>query len=102
VTWNGSIPAGGSVTITINATIVSTVPPATTITNQASFSYDADVNGTNETSGVTDDPGTQTAGDGTAFAVAAAAAPIPTLGGWMMLALAGLLAALGMAWMRRG
>jgi outer membrane protein assembly factor BamB len=49
VTWNGSIPKNGSVTVTINATIkVGTA--GTTISNQASIAYDEDGNGTNEAS----------------------------------------------------
>jgi uncharacterized repeat protein (TIGR01451 family) len=48
VTWNGVVPAGDSVTISITATI----KPGTTgntISNQGAISYDADGNGTNET-----------------------------------------------------
>jgi uncharacterized repeat protein (TIGR01451 family) len=52
VTWNGAIDAGGNVTITIVATI--NAPAGTTISNQGSFVYDGDGNGTNETPGVTD------------------------------------------------
>jgi uncharacterized repeat protein (TIGR01451 family) len=72
VTWNGAIaPAGGTVTITITATVK---PGAggTTISNQGMFAFDADVNGTNESTGVTDDPGTGAANDPTAFGVAPA------------------------------
>jgi uncharacterized repeat protein (TIGR01451 family) len=54
VTWNGSLAAGASVTITIEATIVSTGNG--TILNQGTIFFDADGNGTNESSGVTDDP----------------------------------------------
>jgi uncharacterized repeat protein (TIGR01451 family) len=52
VTWDGSIPAGGSVTITIVATISATA--GTTISNQASFKFDTDGDATNETTGTTD------------------------------------------------
>jgi uncharacterized repeat protein (TIGR01451 family) len=72
VTWNGSIPAGGSVTITINATIDASAA-GTSVSNQGNFCYDADLTGDNETCNVTDDPGTGAAGDATAFAVATAA-----------------------------
>jgi len=68
VTWNGSIAAGGSVTITIMASI-NTGTRGMTISNQGSISYDADDNGTNESSAVTDDPGTQTPNDSTSFLV---------------------------------
>jgi len=72
VNWDGSIPAAGSVTITITAT-VNAGAQGTTISNQASFSYDADLNGTNESSGVSDDPAVGGASDPTVFAVGAAA-----------------------------
>jgi uncharacterized repeat protein (TIGR01451 family) len=51
VTWNGSIPAGGSVTIAITAT-----NGFGSISNQGTINYDADGNGTNEASRLTDDP----------------------------------------------
>jgi uncharacterized repeat protein (TIGR01451 family) len=54
--WNGSIPAGGSVEITIQATIPSDFPRGVVIFNQALFFYDADGDGTNESVGATDDP----------------------------------------------
>ncbi len=68
VTWNGAIPASGSVTITINATIDAGTAGAT-ITNQGTIAYDANNDGTNESGGVTDDPGTGTSNDGTAIVV---------------------------------
>lgn len=61
VTWNGGVPAGGTVTVTITATI----EPGTenqVVTNQGTINYDADVNGTNESVNLTDaslDVGTQ-------------------------------------------
>ena len=56
VTWNGPIPAGGSVTITIQATIEARASPGTTISNQGSVAYDANGDGTNEATAMTDDP----------------------------------------------
>ncbi|MDT5123532.1 MAG: hypothetical protein QOC96_3014, partial [Acidobacteriota bacterium] len=47
VAWNGSIPSGNSVTITIQATINSN-QAGQTINNQGAIAYDADGNGTNE------------------------------------------------------
>jgi uncharacterized repeat protein (TIGR01451 family) len=76
VTWNGPIPASGSVTITINATVN---PTATgTISNQGTIAYDSDANGTNDQNGVTDDPSTGVASDPTSFALGAAANLIVT------------------------
>jgi uncharacterized repeat protein (TIGR01451 family) len=65
VSWNGSIAAGGSVTITINAT----VNGGTTIINQGAIAYDADGNGTNEAAAVTDDPSVVGINNPTSFAV---------------------------------
>jgi uncharacterized repeat protein (TIGR01451 family)/fimbrial isopeptide formation D2 family protein len=100
VTWNGAIPAGGTVTITINATIKAGVAIGTVINNQATFAYDADGNGTNETSGVSDDPGARGGADSTDFVVGAAPAPIPTLDEMGLLLLAVMLAMAG-AWVMR-
>jgi len=97
VTWNGSIPAGGTVTITITATVSSSALPGTTVSNQARVAFDADGNGTNEAFADSDDPATPASGDPTVFAVAAAAAAaatIPTLDG-LGLGLLALLVALG-------
>ena len=74
VTWNGGIPAAGNVVITINA-IVSAVAPGNTIRNQATFAFDADVNGSNESTGLTDDPTVAGAANATAFAVDALIVP---------------------------
>jgi uncharacterized repeat protein (TIGR01451 family) len=100
VTWNGSIPAGGSVTITIHATI--TAPAGTTITNQGSIAYDADGNGINEAAAVTDDPAAGGATDPTSFQVGELPVPegIPTLD-TVGLALLALLLAMGGAWALR-
>jgi uncharacterized repeat protein (TIGR01451 family) len=103
VTWNGSIPVGGSVTITINATIDANVAPGTTLSNQATFNYDADGNGTNEASGVTDSPAAGGAADPTTFQVAGGAVvpPIPTLSEVGLMVLALLLAMGGAVMLRR-
>ncbi|HEV8238306.1 MAG TPA: hypothetical protein VGS57_02945 [Thermoanaerobaculia bacterium] len=103
VTWNGSIAAGASVTITINATIDAGVAPGTTISNQGTIAYDADGNGTNEATAVTDDPSTQPSDDPTSFQVAGGPAPVPAIPAldWRgLLALAALCAAIG-AWRLR-
>ncbi|MCW2647077.1 MAG: hypothetical protein JWP07_3186 [Pseudonocardiales bacterium] len=71
VTWNGSIPATGSVTVTITAT-VNAGAAGSTISNQATLSYDADLNGTNEASALSDDPAQAGANDPTSFVATAA------------------------------
>jgi len=74
VTWNGTIPMSGSVTITITAMIV---PAASgTITNQGTVSYDGDANGTNEATRPTDDPSVGGASDPTSFVVGGSVADL--------------------------
>lgn len=97
VTWNGAIPAGGSVTITIQALIEANVTIGSSITNQGTVNYDADGNGTDESTTVTDDPSQPGTGS-TASVVASATNAIPALDPFAM---ATLLAALGLLVMRR-
>ncbi|HKI05103.1 MAG TPA: ExeM/NucH family extracellular endonuclease [Thermoanaerobaculia bacterium] len=104
VTWNGPLAAGASVTITINATIDAGVAPGTTISNQGSIAYDADNNGTNEASAVTDNPSTGAGGDATPIVVTGGPQPpaeIPTLDSVGLALLALLLAFGGAALLRR-
>lgn len=104
VTWNGAIPAGGSVTITIVALVEPDAPVGSTITNQGTIHSDADGNGTNEATGVTDDPSQPGSGNGTAFVVgapASALSDIPALDPRSMIALATFLAAIGVLIARR-
>jgi uncharacterized repeat protein (TIGR01451 family) len=71
VTWDGGVaPLNGTMTLTIIAT-VNAVAPATTVTNQGTISYDADGNGTNESSRLTDNPAVAGASDPTSFVVVA-------------------------------
>jgi uncharacterized repeat protein (TIGR01451 family) len=86
VTWNGAIPAGGSVTITIAAQV--SISATGTISNQGTVSYDGDANGVNETTGVTDDPSVSGAGNATVFGVQLIV-PVPglTVPGMLLLAL---------------
>jgi len=101
VTWNGSVPAGGSVTITINA-LINSGASGNTVSNQASFVFDADGNGSNESSGVTDDPAVPGAGNATSFAVAAEVArPIPTMSIGALIALITMLLGSGLMIGRR-
>ncbi len=69
VHWNGSIPAGGNVTITIVATIGNAATG--TISNQGTLSWDSNGDGTNDATGLTDDPSLPGTADPTTFAVAA-------------------------------
>jgi len=78
--WNGGLPSGGSVILTIHATIKPTVTIGTTIANQATIHYDADGNGTNEATAQTDDPGAPGANDPTTFVVVSPAMSYYTLG----------------------
>jgi uncharacterized repeat protein (TIGR01451 family) len=69
VTWNGSLaPLGGSVTITISATI-NAGTAGTVLSNQGTAAFDSDGNGTNETTVLTDDPSVGGAADPTSFSV---------------------------------
>jgi uncharacterized repeat protein (TIGR01451 family) len=97
--WNGSIPAGGTVTITITATI-NAGTAGTTICNQATVNFDADGNGTNESSGVSDDPNTPAPDDPCCFPVVFEI-PIPALSLPGLLALALLLVILALLRLRR-
>jgi uncharacterized repeat protein (TIGR01451 family) len=99
VHWNGTIAAGGSVTITIHA-IVNTGTANTTIANQGTAFFDADGNGTNESSILTDDPSTAAADDPTTFRVLTPA-EIPTLSELGLVALALLLASGALLLLRR-
>lgn len=67
VTWNGALAAlGGSVTITINATVNANVG-GLSISNQGGIVYDADANGSNESGSTTDNPATAGPLDPTVF-----------------------------------
>jgi uncharacterized repeat protein (TIGR01451 family) len=102
VTWNGSIAPGASVTITINATIGNSAGPGTVVSNQGTIHYDADGNGTNESTRSTDAPAQPGSSDPTTFTVAAAQlAAIPTLDELALLALAAMLALLAVMVMKR-
>lgn len=101
VTWNGSLVAGATVTITIQATIDAAIGQS--ISNQGTLSYDADGNGTNEAAGTTDSPAQGGASDPTVFVVAPADAfaTVPTLDEVALMALAAMLAAVAVLMMKR-
>ncbi len=99
VSWNGSIPAAGSVTITIDATID---PGASgVISNQGTINFDADGNGSNESTAVTDDPVPSGGTDPTVFEIIIGAPAIPTLSEWGLMLMALLLVVAGWIVTRR-
>jgi uncharacterized repeat protein (TIGR01451 family) len=69
VTWNGAIAAGSSVTVTIQATVKPGTAPYTIVSNQGTIRFDADGNGTNESTVLTDDPSLPGVSDPTNFVV---------------------------------
>jgi uncharacterized repeat protein (TIGR01451 family) len=99
VTWNGSIPANSSVTVTIQATI-DAAAGGQSISNQGTINFDGDGNGTNESTVTTDDPAQPGAADATVFAPQTAA-EIPTLGEVGLAALMALLAGFALVRLRR-
>ncbi len=93
VTWDGSIPAGGSVIITIAATL-NVLPINRPISNQGSCSYDSHGIGVNDATCLTDDPRTAAPMDPTTILIIVDPGPdIPALSGaglaLLCLALAG-------------
>ncbi|MCB1054815.1 MAG: IPTL-CTERM sorting domain-containing protein [Acidobacteria bacterium] len=103
VTWNGMIAGMSSVTITIDAVIDAAAAPGTTISNQGTINFDADGNGTNETSAQTDDPAVGGGADPTDLQVTADALAIPTLSTWglALMVAALMLAAMALLTRRR-
>ncbi len=101
VTWNGAIPSGGSVTITISA-VIGAVLPGTPVSNQGVVSFDSGRDGTNDTTLPTDDPGSPSPGDPTIFVVGGqSVVEIPTLSDLGLLVLALALVHLTVRRMRR-
>lgn len=107
VTWNGAIPASGSTTITINATVSPGATPGASVDNQGTISFDGDGNGTNESSASTDDPAVGGAADPTSFVIAGSGpgpvtpVDLPASGVVAKVAIGGLLAMLGFVALRR-
>jgi hypothetical protein len=88
------------VTITIQATIATGLPSGTVISNQAALFYDADGNGTNESTAVTDDPSVRGADDPTVIGLAVAV-DVPALDVLGIALLTALLALAGWRELRR-
>jgi uncharacterized repeat protein (TIGR01451 family) len=99
VTWNGSLAPAATVTVTINATLLP-VAPGVTVSNQGTVSFDADANGTNESTGVTDDPTVGGSSDPTEFQ-SQGNQEIPTLSTLGLLALMAALAFAAVTVLRR-
>jgi uncharacterized repeat protein (TIGR01451 family) len=96
--WNGAIPMGGTVTITLTA-IINAGTAGTTLCNQATVAYDADGDGINESTRLSNDPDEPGPADPCCFRVIPAA--IPALSGNGLAALTLLLAGLAMLRLRR-
>ncbi|MGH9143190.1 MAG: hypothetical protein ACRD3J_14365, partial [Thermoanaerobaculia bacterium] len=96
VTWNGGIAGSGSVTITIQA-LINNGTIGMTISNQATVSYDADADGTNESTRLSDDPSTVAPSDPTSFVVAGS---VPALSHFMLILLGALIAAIALMTMK--
>jgi len=97
VSWNGSIPGSGTVTITIDATIGSGLG-SSMISNQGTIYYDANGDGTNESQRLTDDPTTGGLDDPTILLLLSS---IPTLSTVGIVLLVLVLATLGLAALQR-
>jgi len=98
VHWNGGVPAGGSVVITIDAAISAAAVSQSIISNQGTASYDATRSGSNQTAISTDDPAR---GGPTQFLVGGAIAAVPALSTAGLAALAAALLAAGALTLRR-
>jgi len=102
VTWNGEIPALGQVVLTITARIADSTAGGTIINNQAEIAFDADGDGSNESSALSDDPAQGGAADPTPLEVGQSGVPaIPVLSSWGLVLLALLLGGLALAGLRR-
>ena len=66
--WNGGIAAGATVTLSIQAKVL-TGTEGQTVSNQATVSYDSNQTGANDLNGVSDDPSKPGASDTTDFVV---------------------------------
>jgi subtilisin-like proprotein convertase family protein len=98
VRWNGGVPAGGSVVITIDAAISGAAVSQSIISNQGTASYDATRSGSNQTAILTADPAR---GGPTQFLVGGAIAAVPALSAAGLAAMAAALLAAGALTLRR-
>ncbi|HXO28955.1 MAG TPA: hypothetical protein VOA80_16515 [Thermoanaerobaculia bacterium] len=86
VTWNGAIPAGGTVTITMTANIGAGTT-GMVLCNQATVFYDADGDGINDSMRLSDDPDEPGPADPCCFQVQPPGIPALSLAGLAALAL---------------
>jgi len=98
VRWNGGVPAGGSVVITIDATISGAAASQSIVSNQGTASYDATRGGSNQTTILTGDP---SKGGPTQFLVGGPIAAVPALSATGLAAMAIALLAAGALTLRR-
>jgi hypothetical protein len=96
VRWNGAIPVGGSVTITVMGDVAPDIPKLTLVCNQGRVFYDSDGDGTNDASIRTDEPRRSACDDPTCFGPPIPGLEIPALSPLGLAALALLLAAAGL------
>ncbi|MFO0746178.1 MAG: MYXO-CTERM sorting domain-containing protein [Myxococcota bacterium] len=68
VTWDGALTAGASVTLSVQA-VLGAVASGQVVSNQATLSFDGDGNGSNESTGASDDPATAAAADATRLTI---------------------------------
>ncbi|MEW5825645.1 MAG: CARDB domain-containing protein [Candidatus Bipolaricaulota bacterium] len=80
VTWDGAIPAGGSVRLTFKVRIDDAVPAGTAICNQGVVQWDEDGDGVVDGSEPTDDPDTPAEDDPTCLTVEESELPVPLTG----------------------
>ncbi len=98
VHWNGGVPAGGSVVITIDAAISGAAVSQSIISNQGTASYDATRSGSNQTAILTGDPAR---GGPTQFVGGGAIAAVPALSAAGLAAMAAALLGAGALTLRR-
>jgi len=111
IVWDGSIPAGGSVTIKYRADLDPDLEPETVLCNQGVVYWDSTGDGTHDERTLTDDPTTPEPGDPTCLTVdepvtgplpLSGTIDAPTLSEWGMIAtIVGFGVALGVQWSRR-
>ncbi len=106
IVWDGSIPAGGSVTIKYKVDVDWELEDGTQICNQGTVHWDSDGNSTNDSQTLTDDPTTGEKDDPTCITIddsigmplpLSGTIDAPTLSEWGMI-VASCLFALAFAW----